>query len=140
MPYSEPTATLLKRGEAHEQIITWNLSRDAPGSSQVATLAQEGEILIDAVIRELEGYIKDDTFVQSVAMSADIVTVVIDDDRGIFGSETLEQMVFDEKQGSVTYKGKDREILDEYCKNPEASKRTNSGEGWVHRAHLSPCS
>lgn len=128
MPFSEPTEVLLKRGEAHEQIFTWNLAFDAPGSSQAATLAHEGETLVDAVIRELEGYIKDDTFVNSVAMSADTATITINDERGIDGSGTLAQMAFEEKQGYVTYKGKDREILDEYRKNPDAFNQVHGGD------------
>lgn len=127
MSLSEPTEVLLKRRDVQEQIITWNLAHDAPGSPQVATLAHEGETLIEALIRELEGYIKDDTIVDSIAMSADIATVTINDFRGISGSETLSQMAFEEKRGDITYKGKDRVILDECYKNPELLNQPKSG-------------
>lgn len=131
MPISDTTTTLLKRRDVHGQIMTWNLDCGAPGTNQIADgpTPDEGE-LIDAVIRSLEDYIKDDTIVDSVAMSADWASITINDFRGMFGSQTLKMMANEDKAGRP-FNPYDRETLDECYKNPELFEQPKSGRQWV---------
>lgn len=129
MSISETTATLLKRRDVQGQIITWNLDDDAPGARQIAhgPGPDVGEELIDAVIEALEDYIMEDTMVQSLAMSTDWATIVIDDFRGMFGSKTLKMMANEDKAGRPLSKPSDRETLDECYKNPQLFDQPKSG-------------
>lgn len=131
MSTSKTTAVLVERRDGPEQVITWNLDRDAPGSNQMAVLVDE--TLVDNVITDMEGYLREDTIVDSVAMTADFATIHINDFRGLFGSETLRLMAREEKAGHVTYKGRDREILDECYANPELFNQPKSGRQWVSK-------
>lgn len=129
MSISETTATLLKRRDVQGQIITWNLDDDAPGARQIAhgPGPDVGEELIDAVIEALEDYIMEDTMVQSLAMSTDWATIVIDDFRGMFGSHTLKMMANEDKAGRPLSQPSDRETLDECYKNPQLFDQPKSG-------------
>lgn len=135
MSNNEVTKVLLWRADAHQQTITWNLSRDAPGPNQSAHLAWDK--LVDGVIEDLEGFIEDDTIVDVVAMTTDWAEIVINDPRGLDGSGTLSHMAIEEKRGHVTYTGRNREILDKCYANPELFNQPKSGKSYV--SPVAPC-
>lgn len=129
MSVAETTNALLKRRDKHKQIYIWNLDRDAPGSQQSAEPVDED--LTEGLIAALERYVDDNTLVDTIAMTTDLATVILNDPRGIDGSATLQAMARDEKNGHITYSGRDREILDKCYNNPELFKQPKDGRPYV---------
>lgn len=126
MSDDEVTKVLLKRRDHHQQTITRNVDCEAPGPRQSAYLTCDQ--LIDGLVDDLEKFIEDDTIVDSVAMTADWVVIVINDPRGLWGSVTLSHMAEAEKDGHHTYTGRNREILDKCDANPEMFNQLKSGK------------
>lgn len=129
MSNDEVTTVLLKRRDDHQQTITRNIDCDAPGPRQSAHLAFD--LLIDGVINDLEGFIKDETVVDTVAMTTDWANINIHDFRGLWGSVTLSHMARTEKDGHVTFTGRHRKTLDECYANPEMFDQPKSGKRLV---------
>ncbi|EJT53301.1 hypothetical protein A1Q1_05264 [Trichosporon asahii var. asahii CBS 2479] len=119
---SDPTKLLIQRENLHNQICTHNLATDAPGPRQSGQNSPEHT---SAVIAELQGMLADNVPVESVAMTHDYAEIVITDSRGLNGSMTVPWMATIEQRGEVEWRGRNREVVDEYEKDPGKYEKMN---------------
>lgn len=122
MPSPSPTDTLVQREKDHNQIHTHNLAPGAPGPRQAGQKSVEHT---SGVIAELQGMVADCVSVESVSMTHDWAEIMITDPRGLHGGLSVPWMAAAEERGEVQWKGHDREVVDEWKKDPGKYDKMN---------------